>query len=242
MMRPDEIAESSDTNRMTGGHVVVVADGDVDAVRLASLTYEEPLVVAADGGASKVLAAGIRPDIVVGDGDSLRAEERARLEALGVDIRDAHPDKNESDTELCLMAAVEMGATRISILGALGGERPEHTVANLLLLADPRLDGIEVEILSGNSRLTRIGGRDRAGLVQIEGRPGDYVSLFPLDGSVIGVRTEGLRFELRGETLTVGPTRGLSNEMLEVRARVASERGQLMVVHTGRSIKTTVQE
>jgi len=225
---------------LTGHHVVVIADGDVDAAWLALLARPDALVIAADGGAGKALAGGITPDIVVGDGDSLRADDRARLETLGVEIRDAHRDKDESDTELSLLAAVEARAERISILGALGGQRPEHTVANLLLLADPRFDGIDMEILSGVSRLTRIGGRESPGAVHIEGKRGDYVSLLPLAGSVRGVHSDGLRFALRGEVLTVGPARGLSNEMLHERARVRSERGHLLVVHTARTVEQDV--
>lgn len=220
-------------------HVLVVADGDVDARELVAIAGTSghgqsgrPLVVAADGGAARCLSAGVQPDLVVGDFDSLAASERDRLQGLGVELRPADPDKDESDMELCLLAALEVGAERITILGALGIDRPEHSIANLLLLADPRLDAAEVSLLGRASCITRIGTHDGPGEIVITGASGDFVSLFPLGASVDGVSTEGLRFPLHAEVLSLGPSRGLSNELLGTTARVRTRRGRLLVVHT----------
>jgi thiamine pyrophosphokinase len=217
---------------------LVVADGDVDVSLLAELAGGpgRPLLVAADGGAAHVLEAGLVPDVVVGDFDSLTAGERERLEARGVELRVASPDKDESDMELCLLAALESGATRLTIVGALGLVRPEHSVANLLLLADPRLDTVEVAIAARGSRISRSGTADGPGQALIEGAAGDFVSLFPLDSAVEGVTTTGLRFALTDETLPLGPSRGLSNELSGKRAGVTSRRGRLLVIHTTRSM------
>ncbi len=219
-------------------HVLVVADGDVDVPLLVELAAasDEPRLIAADGGAARVLDAGLIPDIVVGDFDSLSADGRARLESLGVELRAADRDKDESDMELCLLTALESGAQRITILGALGLVRPEHSVANLLLLADPRLDGLEVAIVGRGSRITRSGSADAPGETTISGQPGDFVSLFPLEHAVEGVTTTGLRFSLTDKTLPLGPSRGLSNELDASAARVTTRRGRLLVIHTARSM------
>jgi thiamine pyrophosphokinase len=225
-------------------HVLIVGDGDVDDAELARLaaagsfpsapeaTAAHPLVLAADGGAARCHRAGIQPDIVIGDLDSLAPGERTRLEGLGVEFRVRDRAKDESDMELCLWAALEAGATRIAILGALGMDRPEHSIANLLLLAHPRLDGLDVAIVGRGSRITRIGSADGPGQARIEGKPGDYVSLFAVGGDVAGLTTTGLRFPLRDEALPVGPSRGLSNELLRSSARVGTRRGRLLIVHT----------
>ena len=84
------------------------------------------------------------------------------------------------------------------------------------------------------SRLARIGSASGPGETTISGQPGDFVSLFPLGPGVDGVTTEGLRFPLQGEPLPLGPSRGLSNELLDTDARVSSRRGCLLVVHTDR--------
>lgn len=215
---------------------IVVADGDLEPSTLAALVRSEPgaIVIAADGGAEKVLSAGLRPDLVIGDGDSLAAADRAHLEDLGVPVRLALVEKDESDTELCLLAALEAGARGIRLVGALGGARPEHSVANLLLIVDGRFDGVDLVMIEGASRLMRLGTADGEGRLDITGRRGDFVSLFALGGDVSGVRTDGLRYALHDETLLPGPARGLSNEMLGEHAGVTTRRGRLLVVHTPR--------
>ena len=217
-------------------HALIVAGGDADLALLRSMAGAgpAPLLIAADGGASRVRQAGLAPDVVVGDFDSLAEDERARLEAAGVELRVADRDKDESDMELCLLSALEMRATRITILGALGVTRPEHSLANLLLLADPRLDGIEVTIAGHGSWIWRIGTAAGPGEAHIEGQPADYVSLFAIDPEVVGVTTDGLRFPLAAETLHLGPSRGLSNELVGPSARVTTRSGRLLVVHTDR--------
>lgn len=220
----------------TGTHALIVADGDVDVPLLRALAQAEPaLLIAADGGAAHALGAELVPDIVVGDFDSLSADARARLQTLGVELRPAVADKDESDMELCLLAALAEGATRITVVGALGLVRPEHSVANLLLLADPRLDGVAVVIASRGSRIMRTGTAEGPGLADIDGEPGDFVSLFPLGEAAEGVTTAGLRFALVDETLPLGPSRGLSNELLERHARVTTRRGRLLIIHTHRA-------
>ena len=171
-----------------------------------------------------------RDAIVVAHGDadpaSLRALVAARPDAILV----------AADGGALAVAA---GATRIAVLGALGGNRPEHTVANLLLLADPRLDGLEVVVHTGASRVQRIGGDGLPGILTVTGSPGDFISLFPVAGPVTGVRTTGMRFPLHTETLTVGPARGLSNELLGTDGRIETTDGRLLVVITPRSAVDT---
>lgn len=221
-------------------HVLVVADGEVDRealVRLSTAPDGRPLVIAADGGAARCLSAGVRPDLVVGDFDSLPSDAQLALRDLGVELQTAAVDKDESDTELCLLAALQHAASRITILGALGIVRPEHSIANLLLLADPRFDEVELAIVGHGSRTWRIGTVDGPGEAGIVGTVGDFVSLFALDPNVDGVHTEGLRFALRDASLPMGRSLGLSNELGDDRARVTTRRGRLLVVHTDRQVE-----
>jgi thiamine pyrophosphokinase len=191
-----------------------------------------PFLLAADGGAARCLDAGLRPDLVVGDFDSLTESPRRALAELGVPLQVADPAKDESDLELCVLEVLARGAKRVTLFGALGSERPEHGLANLLLLADPRLDGHDVVLIGHGARIRRIGTADGPGSIELEGRPGDYVSLLPVAGDVAGVTTEGLRFPLGDEPLTAGPSRGLSNELVGSSARVTTRRGRLLVIHT----------
>ncbi len=75
----------------------------------------------------------------------------------------ASSDKDESDTELCILTALDRGATSIRLLGALGGSRVDHELANVALLAHPRLDGIDAAIVDGATTIRRIGYGRRPG-------------------------------------------------------------------------------
>ena len=196
-----------------------------------------PLVIGADHGALRAEALGVRPDLVVGDADSLSASELAHLRAVGVRVQLAPAAKDESDTELCILAALGAGATHVRLVGALGGPRPEHAVANLLLLGLPVLDGIDAAIVTATSTIRRSGTSQGPGRLDLDGTPGDHVSLFAIDSVVERVRTSGLRFPLRDEPLHPGPARGLSNELLASSATVSSSRGRLLVIHTRRSLE-----
>ena len=232
----------------TAPWVVIVADGDgvphalpmVLGCAAAGGTgpgpagVPRPFVIAADGGARRALDIGVVPDLVVGDGDSMGPDTVAELSRLGVPVELAPGDKDESDTELCLRAALTRGAQLIQIVGALGGPRVEHTVANLLLLAHPMLDGVDVaaSIVAPPSVIVCAGREHGPSSTRIRGSAGDHVSLMAIDSVVEGVTTEGLRFPLHDEPLRPGPARGLSNELLTGNAVVHTRRGRLLVIHT----------
>ena len=219
-------------------HVLIVADGDVP--ERAALDGAWPgwddgvaLVVAADGGALRAERLGRSADVVVGDGDSLGEAALARLLAAGVEVRRASPDKDESDAELALLLAVERGATRVTMLGAFGGRRLDHALANIALLAHPALAGRPVTLLDGLARVALIRAPDADGEAvrrELPGRVGDLVSLLPQGAGVEGVTTHGLRYPLLDEPLPPGPARGLSNVRLTPDAAVSVRRGDLLVV------------
>ncbi len=72
--------------------------------------------------------------------------------------------------------------------------------------------------------------------LELHGEPGDFVSLLPWGGDAHGVTTEGMRFPLHDEPLPMGPSRGLSNEILGTSAAVTCRAGGLLVIHTRRAV------
>jgi thiamine pyrophosphokinase len=213
-------------------NALIVADGDVptrDELARLTAAASPDIVVAADGGALKAAAVGLTPAVVVGDADSLLPDAVEQLRRAGTEVV-VHPAaKDESDTELAVRESIRRGATALTIVGAFGGSRLEHTVANLLLLCLPELQGLDVRLADGASEVRLIKGGTT---LTIEGAPGDFVSLLPLAPTATGVTTHGLRFPLTDEPLHQGPARGLSNELASDRATVSLRSGRLLVIHT----------
>jgi thiamine pyrophosphokinase len=211
---------------------LIVADGDVPtraALDRLLGTRDIAVIVAADGGATKAIALGLRPDVVVGDQDSIALATVQQLRDEGVEVR-VHPAaKDESDTELAVREAVGRGATELVVVGAFGGARLEHTLANVLLLALPELRGLDVTLADGSSAVRLLYG---GASLTLKGRATDFVSLHPLSAVVEGVTTDGLEYALVDEPLNQGPARGLSNVMTAELATVSARSGRLLVVHT----------
>jgi thiamine pyrophosphokinase len=218
---------------------LVVADGDppdVDAIDATWPGWREGigLVVAADGGANGARNAGLRVDVVVGDGDSLGPAGLAALTVAGIPVERSPVDKDESDTELAVLACLARGATSITIIGAFGG-RLDHTLANIWLLALPVLGDLPAALLDGRTRVRLVRALAPDGqpaTLTLPGRIGDLVTLLPLGGDVTGITTRGLRYPLRDEPLRLGPARGLSNVRVEADASVTVRAGLLLAIES----------
>jgi len=210
-------------------HVVIFAGGTLHsgkAVEEALATAD--LIIAADSGAATALHYGYTPSIIVGDFDSLLLPEQD-LVKMGSQIIRAAVEKNETDTELAALVALEHGADTITILGGIGGQRFDHTMANILLLAG--FESVPMRIVDGPSVSWLLRG---PGSTRIEGQAGDLLSLLPLTGEAVGVHTTNLYYPLHDETLYFGRPRGVSNVFTQAHAEVSLERGMLLVIHTNK--------
>jgi len=193
------------------------------------------LVVAADGGARLADALGVTIDRWVGDGDSLGDAALDALIAAGIPVERTRPDKDESDTELAIDAAIRLGADGLVVVGALGGPRIDHALANIGLLAMPELQGRRVVILDGTSRVSLVRAPAPDGTPVRRALPGPrdgLVSLLPVGPGVEGVTTHGLAYPLADEPLPLGRVRGLSNVRVEGDAAIVVRRGLLLVVES----------
>ena len=179
------------------------------------------MVVAADGGYDHATALGFRVDLLVGDMDSIASESLPDHVVV-----ERHPvDKDATDLELALESVLRHRPARVVVVGG-GGGRLDHEIAVAETLCAARWAEID--------RIDWITGRGTAFVVResrsVPGGAGRLLSLIPVGGSAEGVETRGLKWELRGETLPHGATRGLSNVMLGPTADVSVRSGCLLVV------------
>ncbi|HLY95485.1 MAG TPA: thiamine diphosphokinase [Gaiellaceae bacterium] len=173
-------------------------------------------VIAADGGAE--LAGPI--DLLVGDLDSISAETLAAVEHVERHV----VDKDATDLELALAAALRLQPERILVVGSAGG-RLDHLLGSLLVLAADAYAEVQVDAQIGVAAV-HVVRRGRT----LHGEPGELISLFAVHGPASGVVTEGLVYPLRAETLEPGSSRGVSNVFAAPEARIELERGVLLAV------------
>ena len=212
---------------MAHQRAVIFANGEMaDPIAVRDRLHSPDWLIAADGGLRHLRALGLTPHLLIGDMDSVDSADREALARQGTQLL-VHPrDKNETDLELALLHARGQGVHDLLVVGAFGG-RLDQTLANIALLALP-------ELRESTTWLTD--GRTDAVLVRttlrLHGRGGDPVSLLPMGQEARGVRTNGLRYPLHGETLQAYHSRGISNEMIASAAEIALDTGLLVCIHS----------
>jgi thiamine pyrophosphokinase len=203
---------------------LVFAGGDPPASQVAGRLPLRAFVIAADSGIEHATALGRRIDLAVGDFDSVTPSALAEAERSGARI-DRHPrDKDATDLELALDAAIAAHATRVTVVGGHGG-RVDHFAANLLLLASPRYAAVALDAWFGSAHVLVVRSDG-----EVVGAPGELVTLLPVGGPATGVTTAGLRFPLDDAALEPGSTLGVSNELIDVVAHVSVRSGTVLVV------------
>ena len=206
---------------------ILFANGEPpDPERMRALIRPEDILIAADGGARHAAHLGLTPSLIIGDFDSLSEAELAEFANAGSRLERHPPAKDETDLELALQAALQAGNRPILVLGAYGG-RLDQSLGVLSLLSAPECIAADVRAEDGLTEAFFIRQQ-----TEINGMPGDTVSLLPWGVPVTGVATVGLEYPLQAETLSPFRTRGISNRMTDSQARVSIASGLLLCIHT----------
>ncbi|MEG0250181.1 thiamine diphosphokinase [Peptostreptococcus sp.] len=200
-----------------------VEDYDVLKEIIKSKNYGT--IIAVDGGSNHLYNMGILPDYIVGDLDSIDKDVLDYYDNKEVEFFKYPSKKNETDSELGIILAIERGNMCIDVFAALGG-RIDHEISNIGLLyyilkrgAYPRIisEKEEVYILE-NDELT------------LEGNPGDLVSVIPFRGDAKGVTLRNLEYPLDEFDMEYSVPRGVSNVMLDNICHIDVRDGCVLVV------------
>lgn len=177
------------------------------------------LVCCADSGLDAAIAAGIRPDRIVGDMDSI--SDMALLKGFHGDIVDIHPgDKDETDTEIGLAWLRKQGCGHITIIG--GGEgRLDHTLALLSLFGESDPPDLW---FTARERIESIDGE-----LEITGLPSSPVSFCTLGSGPWDAVSQGLHWELDTVQWKRG-TVSLSNRLNATTAVINVKSGRLLMI------------
>ena len=204
---------------------LIVLGGDLPSPQLLRRCADEAeLTIAADRGLEAFEAAGMLPDLLLGDMDSVSAAALARGEG-STEMERLPCEKDDTDGGHAMEVALSRGATEITILGALGG-RMDHALANLMLLMRAHEGGAFAQILDERVRIVRIDGE-----ITLRGAKGDTISLIPI-GTARGVTLSGCYYHAQ-EALTfdfVHPL-GVSNVVTKDEASITVREGDLLLFH-----------
>lgn len=206
---------------MTSDVVLIMAGGEATSPETSADLPRPDLVVAADSGYDAAVELGYPVDVLVGDMDSIQSTDIPD----GV-VVERHPvDKEATDLELALELVSREAPSRVVVVGGSGG-RLDHELAVAALLCSDRwteIDEIDWRSDRGWAHVVR---RRR----MLHGDAGATVTLLAVGGEATGVTTRGLKWNLDGDKLAPGSTRGVSNVMSGPVTDIRVDDGVLLVV------------
>ncbi|MCI8442468.1 MAG: thiamine diphosphokinase [Provencibacterium sp.] len=207
--------------------LIVAAGSPVSPELLRKLSAESCRVVAVDGGYRHCRAAGIHPDCLWGDMDSLHPELLAGAAAEGVKVERIPCEKDDTDTLYALRRLQEEGMKAVDIVCALGG-RLDHLAANLQTLLYAAHTGTACRLVDDGAIAEALLPGEH--LLQQEGFP--IFSLFSLGERCEGVTIRGAKYPLSDYCMKNDFPIGVSNAFLEMQAQVSFRSGALLLIRS----------
>jgi len=195
-------------------------------------------IVAADAGLRVCDEAGIMPGIIVGDFDSLMPRRDGKKQDLsgmrllekyekaGVTIRRFRPEKDDTDTQIAVEAAMERGCTQIHVLGGTG-TRLDHMLGNLQVMEMALNRGAAMILVDVHNRVTM---HNVPFVISKAEQWGGYISFIPWGGDVAGLTLRGFKYPLEGAVLSHAVSLGISNELAQDVGEVSMAEGKLIMV------------
>ena len=169
----------------------------------------------------------IHPDYILGDFDSIDKEILDYYENQSeIPVKRYKPEKDATDTRIGLELAINLGSSRVFLLGATGG-RLDHYMGNLQSLTAARREDVEAWILDSRNALTVL---DKPAVISRKEQFGTYISFFSMSDQVEGLTLTGFKYPLYEYTMTNFDGIGVSNEIQEETAKVEFSKGLVLMV------------
>lgn len=210
---------------------LIVSGGSIDCKFGCELIQEEDydIIIAADAGMNFLFDNKLKPDIIIGDFDSVASEALDYFKSdSGIEICKLNPEKDDTDTEHSVRFAIERGATDITILGGTGS-RLDHVLGNIAVLGIGLEEKVQIQLIDKNNRI-RMFNEDF--IIDKKTQFGKYVSLIPFNGSVQGLFIKGMKYNVSNLQMGGFNSLGISNEIEDETAEISFEKGILIVVES----------
>lgn len=187
----------------------IISNGDITEINeTLELLNEYEIIICADGASNRLHRAGITPDYILGDLDSIDEKTLEYFKEKQVKFIKFNPEKDFSDTHICIDFLIERGYREIDLYGALGG-RWDHSLSNF---------GMLYYAYEKNVHLNLIDRYDKAFVCGIgkyisKKTENQHFSIFAVFEDA-KVTLEGVKYPLNQYNLKRGESIGLSNEYI----------------------------
>jgi len=198
---------------------VIIGNGSMyDYEYIGGKLRKNDYIICADGGYKHAKALNIKPDVVIGDMDSI-GENDYDGEVINLPIR-----KDFTDSEVCVKYVLLKDFEEILML-AFTGTRVDHTLANVFLLEQISNSGKKARIIDEHNEIYYAESENI-----IYGEKGDIISIIPIGQNLCSVTTNGLDYPLENEDLIFGESRGVSNIMTSNKCTITIGNGRGIIV------------
>ncbi len=199
--------------------VIIGASPVCDVGMIKDHVRESDFVVCADGGWTYALAAGIKPNMIIGDFDSSEFPENMKCDIIRLPVH-----KDDTDTMYCVKECMKMGFKEILLLCMTGG-RIDHTFANFCTLLYACENGVSARIIDENIIFAMTQGKEI-----IENKQGHIFSIFPFGCKSCKVTLSGFEYPLDEGIIHVDTVLGTSNSVISDHAEITLHDGNAICI------------
>ncbi len=202
---------------------VLIGGGDCSAdILKKNIKVDNDYIICADGGYDYAVEADFKPDLLIGDFDSIKAiPDDVRKVTLPI-------EKDVTDTVAAFNEGTKLGYTSFVLFGGTGG-RFEHTFANISLMANASKQNIEFVIVDEKHIFRAITNST----VKIRRKENQQISVFAYGNKAIGVTEKGFHYPLQNYTLDpFDGALGTSNDIVDDFGEISVEDGTLIIIET----------
>lgn len=206
--------------------VLIFSGGDLHKQYLEEIRPSD-FLIGADRGALFLIENNYKPDLAVGDFDSISSDDLQKVKSGSKQLIGCDPiDKDLTDTELALDLAIKEQPDIILLMGVTG-TRLDHTLANIQMMNRVLQHHISCVLVDRNNYMTLTGSS-----IEVQDRGYKYVSLLPMTPEVTGITLTGFQYPLDNATLKMGESLGISNQLTGSKGTITVEGGLLLVIQS----------
>lgn len=201
----------------------ILLGGDVVRTPRLDAMLAGARVIAADSGMRHAVPLGVEPELWVGDFDSVSQSDIARHVAVAREV--FPPDKDQTDGELAIDAALARGANGLVLVGAFGGPRADHAFLHMSVAIRLAERGVATMLTSGVEEGHPLLAGTEA---HFDYAPGTLFSVLAFS-ALCGLSVEGAKWPLDNVEIAFGSSLTLSNEVAG-RLRLSLDTGRAMLL------------